>query len=299
MRRHAIFLWSVAAVIAASGPASAYGAARRPTSFVIKYGITPGPKMTKLTFWCLVPKTRPNRQKILRIDYSHKPARVFEAGGSKYAEFELDPTKGKIDLQIKVAAELYRYDLAVAMQTPASQKPRINPEDLKKLLVEEKGIDFLDPAIQAAAARARASRDPLRAIFDFVLKSMRTAASRRPLGASRALKAGGGGSTDFADVTVALCRAIKIPARVIKGYTLPYTKVATHSWVEIFSPRYGWIPLDPHMAKKGVGTYSNLSRSYVYMSALRNDETLKGGYSSCYSYRGDTATIERGFELLR
>jgi transglutaminase-like putative cysteine protease len=56
---------------------------------------------------------------------------------------------------------------------------------------------------------------------------------------------------DFAHVMLGLCRALKIPARYVSGYLYngPADQLkgaqASHAWVEIFLPEFGWCGLDP------------------------------------------------------
>jgi len=55
---------------------------------------------------------------------------------------------------------------------------------------------------------------------------------------------------DFAHLLLMMLRIIKIPARYVSGYICPQNhelrgEGATHAWVEIFIPNYGWIGLDP------------------------------------------------------
>ena len=50
---------------------------------------------------------------------------------------------------------------------------------------------------------------------------------------------------DFAHVLIGLCRALKIPALYVSGYLATETASATHAWVEVLIPGFGWRPLDP------------------------------------------------------
>lgn len=66
------------------------------------------------------------------------------------------------------------------------------------------------------------------------------------------LKNGMGVCQDFAHGMIALCRSIHIPTRYVSGYLFDPSENgevrgagATHAWVEIFIPSYGWLALDP------------------------------------------------------
>jgi len=50
---------------------------------------------------------------------------------------------------------------------------------------------------------------------------------------------------DFAHVTIALCRALKIPALYVSGYLATEIASATHAWMEVLIPGQGWRGLDP------------------------------------------------------
>lgn len=55
---------------------------------------------------------------------------------------------------------------------------------------------------------------------------------------------------DFAHLLLEMLRISNIPARYISGYICPQNhelrgEGATHAWVEIFLPEFGWIGLDP------------------------------------------------------
>jgi transglutaminase-like putative cysteine protease len=55
---------------------------------------------------------------------------------------------------------------------------------------------------------------------------------------------------DFAHVMLGMCRSLGIPARYVSGYfynpeRLPDEIEASHAWVEVFLPGYGWKGFDP------------------------------------------------------
>lgn len=55
---------------------------------------------------------------------------------------------------------------------------------------------------------------------------------------------------DFAHMLLLLLRMIKIPSRYVSGYICPQNhefrgEGATHAWVEIYIPDFGWIGIDP------------------------------------------------------
>ena len=72
--------------------------------------------------------------------------------------------------------------------------------------------------------------------------------SRTPV--TEALAARRGVCQDFANVMIAMCRSRGIPARYVSGYfyngkTAADEIEASHAWVEVFVPGYGWKGFDP------------------------------------------------------
>jgi transglutaminase-like putative cysteine protease len=55
---------------------------------------------------------------------------------------------------------------------------------------------------------------------------------------------------DFAHVLLMFLRKAKIPSRYVSGYICPHQngmrgEGATHAWVEVYLPNYGWLGIDP------------------------------------------------------
>ena len=60
----------------------------------------------------------------------------------------------------------------------------------------------------------------------------------------------GGVCQDFAHLMLQVLRTLKIPSRYVSGYICPSKKGirgegATHAWVELYIPSYGWAGIDP------------------------------------------------------
>ena len=68
--------------------------------------------------------------------------------------------------------------------------------------------------------------------------------------ATEVIKKKQGVCQDFAHLMLGLCRTHGIPARYVSGYflnqhRLPGEIEASHAWIEVFIPRYGWKGYDP------------------------------------------------------
>jgi transglutaminase-like putative cysteine protease len=82
---------------------------------------------------------------------------------------------------------------------------------------------------------------------------------------------------DFAHVMIGLCRALKIPARYVSGYLYngPADQLlgaqASHAWVEVYIPGFGWCGLDPTNNTRPDGRYVKIGagRDYSDISPIR------------------------------
>jgi len=91
------------------------------------------------------------------------------------------------------------------------------------------------------------------------------------------LKARHGVCQDFAHVMLGLCRALKIPARYVSGYLYngPADQLkgaqASHAWVEVHVPEFGWCGLDPTNAQPVAGQHVKVAtgRDYADVSPLK------------------------------
>jgi transglutaminase-like putative cysteine protease len=86
--------------------------------------------------------------------------------------------------------------------------------------------------------------------------------SRTPVG--EVLAARRGVCQDFANVMIAMCRSRGIPARYVSGYfyngkTDDSEIEASHAWVEIYIPGYGWKGYDPTHDRESDPRYIKLA----------------------------------------
>ncbi len=87
---------------------------------------------------------------------------------------------------------------------------------------------------------------------------------------------------DFAQVMIAICRSLKIPARYVSGYLYngPADQLlgaqASHAWVEVFLPEHGWRGLDPTNNRQPDENYVKLAHGRDYSDALPVRGTYRG-----------------------
>ena len=101
---------------------------------------------------------------------------------------------------------------------------------------------------------------------------------------------------DFAILLLQLLRSTGIPSRYVSGYICPNKNElrgegATHAWVEIYSPKQGWLGLDP---TNDIWTMDN----HVKLSTGRNfnDCTLVKGTFKGLARQTLSVSVSIGYE---
>jgi transglutaminase-like putative cysteine protease len=266
--------------------------------FTVSYKFSVPLGNRRLEIVLALPQTIQNKQKIYNINLSPEPARIFEKNENKYAEYNFTNPDSKISIDITIEAEIYRYDLTAAIAKP--RPANTSDYELKDFLRQEKYIEKDDPAIKKAAQNITGDTDidTVKGIYNYVLDNMKyKIVSLKSLGAVTALLNGEGKCTEYADLFVTICRAKKIPARVVTGYAMGfYSSPIRHNWAEVYFKDYGWVPFElsgsdaPNMNIRN-RFFSNLIQQYLYISNIRNDRTLMNGSFCVVKYWGDKVTF--------
>ena len=185
-----------------------------------------------------------------------------------------------LQLKINVKATLHKYDLLTAKKKYKQAAPA-EPTDLEAFIKAEKHIEVDDPQIQQAAERikAKSDLDTVKKIYSYVLKNMKYSAKLEEVGAVKSLEKKRGNCMGYAQLFTALCRAKKIPSRVIEGYVSQYDIVPQHAWVEVYLKEFGWVPFDPTYGDANEKSaqskrFFNLSPIYIYVNYTGADEML-------------------------
>ena len=137
-----------------------------------------------------------------------------------------------------------------------------------------------------------------RAISRWVYTNLTYLYSASEKGALAALNSGNGKCTDFSDLFVALCRAIGIPARVVRGQTTNHAtswgilvqsnteNTAGHQWAEVYLPSLGWVTLDPTFNE-----YPVWDGQHVGVQTGAHIASLSGYDDYYYWYYGQTNSL--------
>jgi transglutaminase-like putative cysteine protease len=256
----------------------------------------------------VVPESVPNIQKINRVEYSKGPERFFSKNGYRYAEFLINKPARMEKLTVTIYADLYRYDLNTAMNN--KDKNQFQDTGLEEFLKEETYIEKNDREMREIANSivGNSQIDLVRNIYNYVLDNMEyVIQGKKDRGALNAMRYKKGDCSEYSDLFVAICRASKIPARVVTGISVQTdAKTAKHNWTEVYLNDYGWVPFDPSKGDVKITAlkdriFNTLEPAYIYFSHIRNDEILKDFHYCSFTYFGDAISVDDSvdFELIR
>ena len=134
-------------------------------------------------------------------------------------------------------------------------------------------------------------------------------------GALSAIKTARGVCDEYATLFTAICRALKLPARVVSGYWIDeplkpgvWNDISSkpHAWAEFYLPKVGWIPVEPTMNYifNGVRTpnseyFANLKTDEIHLLYGYLQNKFKSDVSIKYtSYKPTNVEIKFGDQVV-
>jgi len=220
----------------------------------------------------LTPRQTPH-QTCLRaqLRITPQPSEIDESGvdyyGNPTAFFGLRDPHGTLTVQVTSKVEVRPRELPAADYGAPWSGPRDPLADLTgETLVEVADFCFDSPFItvssdlRAYAAVSFVKGRPLMGCLLDLNKRIRTEFAYDPTTTtlatplSQVLAQKSGVCQDFAHLFIACARAMGLPARYVSGYLLtkpPPGKQklrgsdASHAWVSVFLPEFGWVDFDP------------------------------------------------------
>ncbi len=233
-------------------------------------------------------------QTLIQENFSMKPLQIREhCLGNRSAVFKiatLAPGKTeKIVLDYSLLITPLQADLSLYEPAPAlCGKQQPDPLFLQPAAKIESSNPELAAKAEEITLYAENNLEKAEAIFDYVLAHMHydPESPGSNCGALAALRGCAGVCEDYAALFVALCRAEKIPARLVYGYTNPqgWEEVGSvgpgkalsltgcrHCWAEFYLEGMGWLPADP--------TLNTYHRAHLYFAALPQAGHLAQNYA--------------------
>ncbi|MCL2658736.1 MAG: transglutaminase domain-containing protein [Betaproteobacteria bacterium] len=190
-----------------------------------------GHELGEQTLWLYLPASLTPTQRLLDVQVQAPHTRLSDALDHAILQLRFPRFAPLAQKQIGVTAEL-------AMR--AEPNPVVS-FDRQAWLAPERYIESDDPRIREQAARLSGASDwqTARAIYDWVAQHIRYAGYLPDdLGALHALLQREGDCTEYADLVVALARAVGIPARMVGGYVIARSAIVRpedyHNWAELY-----------------------------------------------------------------
>jgi len=133
--------------------------------------------------------------------------------------------------------------------------PQLTAEEIAHYLREEETIQLQSPHVIDVMSRLRDTQTTkaglLQAIFEYCSERIVPGDQSAPCDAAGTLQQGLATTLGRAAAMVALCRAAKIPARIVTGFPLKSDPDGRpHYWVEVFWKK-SWLPYDPENGYAG------------------------------------------------
>ncbi len=212
-------------------------------NFKYIYSIVPKGRVQKIILKTIIPQNEPERQFIKLTSIPQKPNKVYKVGSDTIAEYQFDMPSKNINIIFEGLAKVRTYDLAVARVLNKNFTP---VQDLSPYLKPEKFIESNDPYIVniANSIKGNSRAEILQNMYVYLQKNIHYSMATPTIGAKKALMRKQGKCSEYSAAMTALCRAKKIPARIVKGDLLE-DGVTAHAWVEVYFDEYGWVTVDP------------------------------------------------------
>ncbi len=220
--------------------------------------------------------TRLSSQKItgLSLKFSPEPTKVSEVTdrfGNRFKEVYYENITKDISVQINFNAELVA-NLA-GMESVATFPVTDIPDETKVYLKATRLVQSEDGEIKRLAKQLTANTGSLyeavNNIINYVTDNVKYTYNPPQYDALYTLKTGSGNCQNFAHLSIALFRAVNIPARIVGGISLrepwkvPAGKGSSlvqsmgqggHAWIEVYFPDLGWLLYDPQQTKQFTST---------------------------------------------
>ncbi len=243
--------------------------------FTYTYKILTQGKIQNLIFKMYIPRNDSLKQNVQITAISQKPDKFYKTNNGSIAEYIFQNVQDKqITISYKGTIKTRTFD----MKSAKKLNQNIMPEaDITPYLRPEKYIESNDPLIIQAANTINAPtvEETVAKIYKFVQDNLKYQIVPN-IGAKAALQRRIGKCSEYSALMVALCRAKKIPARIVTGNIL-INGDTNHAWVEVYYDKYGWVTYDP--TALGVDIYQrNPDGSNVFLGTKVSADEAQADY---------------------
>ncbi len=280
-------------------------------SYKYAYTINVAGRIKRVIFKLPIPYNDNEKQYITEYTFSMKPSRIYNEKNNTIAEFHLDNLNNQsFVIELSGLAKVRTYDYSTASIINTKQK---SEKDLSKYLAAEPLIESNAPIIKSVARKikGKTQEEIVNNIYEYVSKNIHYTPIPGNIGAKKALEIRKGKCSEFSALMVALCRAKKIPARIVVGQ-IARDRDTKHNWVEVYYNKYGWVTYDPTERPTIVTTY-NQNGEIVKKENKINSQKIHANFIasgvnqftpwlisySVSEQANGTATVDEQFEIKK
>ncbi len=205
------------------------------------------------------------------------------------------------DVTVQVEFDVQMNTSLEPVQSTALVPPRALPPEVQIYLSPTEQVQSTAPEIQALAQRltkgAASEFEAVAAVVNYVIDNIKYTYNPPQYDALYTLRTKKGNCQNFAHLSMALLRAVGIPARIVGGISLkqpwkvPVGKKTSivqsmgqggHAWLEVYYPDLGWLSYDPQQTKEFTST-RHIKQTHGLDSEDINDSWRASPYLPEYS----------------
>jgi hypothetical protein len=209
-----------------------------------------------LKVYILIPQESP-RQKILSFSIRPAPDRVItDRWGQKIAVYRRSGLGPGKRFEVNWLAHVKLSGIQYHLSPEKAGTLADCPDDVKRLYLCDGPKYKLESETIRRAARAAVGdeKNPYwiaKRIHDYIIQHLAYKRDRRWDDAATVVERGSGSCSEYTFLTIALARAVGLPARYVGGTACRAKKREPrhvdrvfHRWAEVYIPPYGWVPMD-------------------------------------------------------
>lgn len=229
----------------------------------------PGAEAITAKVWVYAPVSRTSTQQLERVEVNEPHQVTTDALGNRVIELT----------NVRLAPYESRVVTMGSHLSLSALPERERVSDTANYLRAEKFIESDDRQIRELATKLRAAKPAAsaKAIYEWIRANIAYSGyDADEYGAKRALERRRGDCTEFADLTVALARALEIPSRTVGGFVVESDTVLRaaeyHNWAELYFDG-GWQLVDTQR-----GAFAESADRYIafHLASTSIDNPMQG-----------------------
>ncbi len=208
------------------------------------------------------------------IDFSTKPIKMEEERdkeGNTFKVVHFESVSKDIDVKISFVVKKVNdlKELTFDDTFPIKEPLKVDQRYLKATALVQSDDERIKAVAKKLSENTTNLFDVVNRTINYVTDNVKYSYNPERYDAIFTIEKKTGNCQNIAHLSIALLRALNIPARIVGGITLkeqwkiPLGKEGYlvqsmgqggHAWIEVYFPSYGWLPFDPQQTKNFVST---------------------------------------------